>query len=316
MKQKKILWCNFQSDLDFYISCRLLELQKTLISQYPETKTLLDKSSTQSQAEEDPMDEEISSDEEIPSDEEIDEKPTTAETPSTNGNTGSQNRKRKLADFSAELADRHITYSKYRNSVIQKWNEKTKVMGMKKDQPATVSVLSQIEYILSDKNKLVRRTQLKRSKYDILGQTKADEENETSNEICDKPEDVDRRNLDDEYCTEIFDDDDFYHQLLRELIEYKSADISDPIQLSRQWIMLQQIRSKMKRKVDTRATKGRRIRYAVHSKLVNFMAPEASTEWTDDMKNELYASLFGKQYENQISHNKSESNGGFEILKA
>ena len=32
---------------------------------------------------------------------------------------------------------------------------------------------------------------------------------------------------------EIFDDDDFYHQLLRELIEKKTSDVSDPVALSR-----------------------------------------------------------------------------------
>lgn len=37
----------------------------------------------------------------------------------------------------------------------------------------------------------------------------------------------------DDICEEIFDDDDFYHQLLRELIEHKSEGVSDPIQLGR-----------------------------------------------------------------------------------
>lgn len=36
-----------------------------------------------------------------------------------------------------------------------------------------------------------------------------------------------------DHDTEIFDDDDFYHQLLREFIERKSSDVNDPIALSR-----------------------------------------------------------------------------------
>lgn len=32
---------------------------------------------------------------------------------------------------------------------------------------------------------------------------------------------------------EIFDDSDFYHQQLRELIERKTADIEDPVAISR-----------------------------------------------------------------------------------
>ena len=35
------------------------------------------------------------------------------------------------------------------------------------------------------------------------------------------------------YDEEIFDDDDFYHQLLRELIERKTSDINDPIAITR-----------------------------------------------------------------------------------
>ena len=35
------------------------------------------------------------------------------------------------------------------------------------------------------------------------------------------------------YDEEIFDDDDFYHQLLREFIERKTSDINDPIAITR-----------------------------------------------------------------------------------
>ena len=50
----------------------------------------------------------------------------------------------------------------------------------------------------------------------------------------------------------------------------------------------------MKAKVDTRASKGRKIRYTVHNKMVNFMAPVPSYSWTDGAKNELFKSLFGQ----------------------
>lgn len=36
-----------------------------------------------------------------------------------------------------------------------------------------------------------------------------------------------------DYDMEIFDDDDFYHQMLRELIEKKTTDVNDPVALSR-----------------------------------------------------------------------------------
>lgn len=53
----------------------------------------------------------------------------------------------------------------------------------------------------------------------------------------------------------------------------------------------------MKRKVDTRCTKGRKLRYTVHNKLVNFMAPIPSNMWTDEAETQLFKSLFGKSAE-------------------
>jgi len=63
----------------------------------------------------------------------------------------------------------------------------------------------------------------------------------------------------------------------------------------RQWLQLQKLRSKMKRKVDTRSTKGRKLRYTVHTKLMNFMAPNDQSSWSDEAKQDLYNSLFGKK---------------------
>jgi protein AATF/BFR2 len=60
----------------------------------------------------------------------------------------------------------------------------------------------------------------------------------------------------------------------------------------RQWVALQKYRSKMKRKIDTRATKGRKIRYTVIPKLVNFMAPCDKGIWSEEAKDELFSSLF------------------------
>lgn len=51
----------------------------------------------------------------------------------------------------------------------------------------------------------------------------------------------------------------------------------------------------MKRKIDTRCTKGRKIKFDVHTKLVNFMAPNTLSRWEDNAINELYSSIFGKR---------------------
>ncbi|XP_043277774.1 protein AATF [Venturia canescens] len=261
----------------------LLELQNNLLGNYPETKTLKtgEKRKADEIAEAEDMDEEICSDTEDEMGEE-----NTNENSSDGGNeveeTVPQQKKKKksLEEYEKLIAQNHRIYRDYRNSVIQKWNDKTRVASGNLNKSSSQAIVKQIDFVLGDKAKLVKRTQLKRSEYDILGK--------------EFPHDEDGRRTQ-EYDSEIYDDDDFYHQLLRELIEYKSSDVTDPVQLSKQWIALQNMRSKMKRKIDTRATKGRRLRYDVHSKLVNFMAPINSNDnWSDLAKNELYNSLFGK----------------------
>ena len=56
------------------------------------------------------------------------------------------------------------------------------------------------------------------------------------------------------YCCDV--------QLLRELIEQKMdlTESSDPVAMGRQWLQLQRLRAKAKKIVDTRASKGRKIR--------------------------------------------------------
>lgn len=124
--------------------------------------------------------------------------------------------KLKQKDFEYVLKEHNEAFKSYRNETIQFWNERTKLASGKAaksdfsafDQPT----LSQIDQIMSDKNRLIERTQTKRSKYDIVG----------------NPESI-KMDVD----QEIFDDDDFYHKLLRDYIEKKSADVTDPSQLGK-----------------------------------------------------------------------------------
>ena len=119
-------------------------------------------------------------------------------------------RKRKLADYETHLEELPSATKKWKHEVLEDWNDRTRVVGSKKNDFAgfETSVTRQIEHILSDKARLIKRTQLKRSAgCPILGQADKDSD----------------------YNEEIFDDDDFYHQLLRELIERKTSGVTDPI---------------------------------------------------------------------------------------
>ncbi|CAK9832888.1 Protein AATF [Anthophora retusa] len=243
----------------------ILQLRYFLLKQYSETRNLCDTNYRKRKAE-DSTSEHSSSD-----------------TENDDGNKDTENtfkKKLKLGGYEEILNNNHKSYINYRNSVIQKWNEKTRIASGKLNKGTSETTLKQIDFALSDKEKLRKKSRLKSSEYKIVGKT------ETTDNI---------ENRTQEYDNEVYDDDEFYHQLLRDLIEYKSADITDPIPLSKQWIKLQSMRSKMKKRVDTKATKGRKIRYNVHNKLVNFMAPITINDtWTDHAKNDLYSSLFGK----------------------
>ncbi|KAI3626401.1 hypothetical protein CBS9595_001762 [Malassezia furfur] len=88
---------------------------------------------------------------------------------------------------------------------------------------------------------------------------------------------------------DVFDDSDFYAQLLRDLVDNAglvqagtSAFASDALHAK-----------KRKRAVDVRASKGRRIRYQVLDKVQNFMPPIPRVTWSDDQAERLFARLAG-----------------------
>ena len=52
---------------------------------------------------------------------------------------------------------------------------------------------------------------------------------------------------------------------------------------------------RVKKHVDTKASKGRKMRYTVHEKLQNFMAPEDRGVWGDRQRAELFSGLLGRR---------------------
>ncbi|XP_014228857.1 protein AATF-like [Trichogramma pretiosum] len=262
----------------------LLSLQTELLNNFPETKNLL--SGKRKANDEDNNDED---DEEIPSDfegEEIESEDHSEEEISeekSEKKTDKQppKKKMKLSDYEKVLAKNHKLLKEYREPIIQKLNDKTRVATGVISKDRKLSVVEKIDFAFSNRDKLVKKTQLKRSDYEIIGKSSP------------TVEDNDGRRTE-EYDAEIFDDYDFYHSLLRDFINSKLSDTTDPNQLTQKWIELDKMRSKMKRKIDTKATKGRRLRYNVHQKLVNWMAPIPDNMWTDNGKDELFSSLFKK----------------------
>ncbi|RUP46188.1 apoptosis antagonizing transcription factor-domain-containing protein [Jimgerdemannia flammicorona] len=221
----------------------------------------------------------------------------------------------------------------YRNQTVEKWGNKMQIASgiplNKKFKAFDQSILTQMNSILADRERLVKRTQLKRSEFRSLGKVNHllcvcagsgwsgmhDFSVEfsapylsyrfyPSNAIAvDPPTDYHLTHHD----PEIFDDTDFYGQLLRELIESRMVDATDdPAAAGLRWAALKQ--SKQRKKiVDTKASKGRRLRYHVHEKLQNFMAPVPAGTWHEEMTDELYASLLGKSGRSMDEGSKDEA---------
>ncbi|KAF9887001.1 rRNA-processing protein bfr2 [Aspergillus nanangensis] len=103
----------------------------------------------------------------------------------------------------------------------------------------------------------------------------------------------------------IYDDTIFYQTLLRELVEQRMSS-SDALTNGVDALNIQlpsrlnvhpvtgMRNDKVKREIDTRASKGRKMRFEVHEKLQNFMAPEDRGRWTNHAREEFFASLLGK----------------------
>lgn len=161
------------------------------------------------------------------------------------------------------LTRKHEDYTEIRDDIISKWCEKTKIGTIPKKGYVAMELptLQLIQNSMKEKERLIKRTQLDRTSHQ-----------------------------DEAYHPETFNDDDFYHNLLKEMIS-KDED--------RKWVELQRIRYKSKRKAETRATKGRKIKKDLIPKLVNFMAPGRPMNMRDkevipdQIRNELIKSLFG-----------------------
>ncbi|XP_043095301.1 protein AATF isoform X2 [Puntigrus tetrazona] len=270
----------------------LLELQDLLLFQNPETRAISEgKTWGASGSAKD--DEEINSEDDMETGDDGQEEEQEAV------RNGPPKRKLEMAEYPDFMAKRSAAFLPYRDATLQKWYDKTRLATGKSKKGFGAfdrNILTQVEQVLTDKERLVRRTQTRRSEYRVLGKpepiTPEIDSSITEGEAAELAlkanmhlKDVDE---------EIFDDDDFYHQLLRELIERKTSatDPNDQVAMGKQWLAIQKLRSKIKKKVDTKASKGRKIRFHIHSKLMNFMAPIDHSRMSDDARSELYRSLF------------------------
>ena len=110
---------------------------------------------------------------------------------------------------------------------------------------------------------------------------------------------------------EIFDDADFYQLLLKELvdqrmIEASAAPAGGPVA---QWAAVKE--AKTKKNVDTKASKGRKMKFTVHEKLQNFMAPEDRNQWEPEAVDRFFGTLLGQRMD--LGEEEPESDEGSQL---
>lgn len=162
----------------------------------------------------------------------------------------------------------------HRDTILKKWSAKTQGPTLQPQtsrlaQTAQATILDVLQEQLSQSDRLLTRAHAPRSCAPLQAS-----QNKTQDD-------------------KIYDDADFYGLLLKELLESKAAD---SVQASNIDIGFQIRReNKTRRNVDTKASKGRKLRYTVHEKLQNFMAPEERGTWGERQSEELFGSLFGQR---------------------
>ncbi|EGC28561.1 hypothetical protein DICPUDRAFT_160000 [Dictyostelium purpureum] len=177
--------------------------------------------------------------------------------------------------------------NEFHNATITKWNNRISISGTtttKNLKSLNQSILTQISNTLNDIERLQKRTKLKRSTYKIFGDQQIKQQQPQQEQQQEQDED------EDEYDDEIFDDSDFYQNLLKEL---ENSNDDDQNQVGSQyWIEMRNLKKKKKKKVNQKASKGRILRYEVFPKLENFMTPIQipDPDWNID---QLYQNLFG-----------------------
>lgn len=162
--------------------------------------------------------------------------------------------------------------SKVRNANLEKWSQKVRTVN---DSSSKKSLVSSLEQQFDEtEHRLVKRSKTPRS--------------------C-APAQIAKRVGEDEH---IYDDADFYQQLLKELVDQRTVDGSAEQASNVPSVMLTASRDAKARKyVDRKASKGRKMRFTVHEKLQNFMAAEDRRSWEQGAIDRFFGTLFGKKME-------------------
>jgi protein AATF/BFR2 len=198
------------------------------------------------------------------------------------------------------LQNTESTAIETRQPTLEKWSARVRdatalPISSKLNNTATKQTITNVLLEqLSNSERLIKRTKMPRSCAPVQAKLKVTED------------------------PHIYDDADFYQLLLKELVDQRmmdtsstSAPLGDGGRPVAQWTAVKE--AKTRKNVDTKASKGRKMRYTVHEKLQNFMAPEDRGSWEQDAIDRFFGTLLGQKMslgEDDLDENISDEGEG------
>lgn len=221
--------------------------------------------------------------------------------------------------------------SKYRSTVLNKWSNKIQMASGSQqlnnnkfksiNQPTNV----QVENQLANMDRLIKRTRLNRTnikpfnfdqdlsngKLTLI--SSKDNLQPTQNDDIDNidiPQNYDPRKKDNSSTNSldlmenpyIFNDEDFYRLLLNDLLDKKLNDASNnkngevTINSKSNNNNNNNNNNKLKKNIDTKASKGRKLNFSIQDPIAHFETPiNNGYRWSDEQIDEFFAGLLGQK---------------------
>ena len=209
-------------------------------------------------------------------------------------------------DINQALSGSHKAFKSHRRQVLTKWENKTRTTTLstrnrlvqKKEEDSLVTILDG-QLLGANQERLMQKTRIARSCAPIQNNNESSSNNRPAIEETETTTSLPNLNS----HIPVYDDADFYALLLRELIDHKktytkstSSDLSSAaISVATAPSNLLRNNKSKRVNVDTKASKGRKMKYVVHEKIQNFMAPINLGTWETRQAEELFAGLLGRK---------------------
>ncbi|QEU59889.1 Bfr2 [Kluyveromyces lactis] len=247
-------------------------------------------------------------------------------------------KKRSFKELVHETATLDSDLKSYRSAVLNKWSAKVSASSGKsllqasKFKAINQSADVQVDNQLADMPRLLKRTKLNRSntkpllfdedlqkgllkELQLEDNVEGDIEEENNLDIPKNydPRRKDNNALDLTQNPYIYDDEDFYRVLLNDLVEKKisNSQQSNGVTLA----ITSRSENKLKKNIDTKASKGRKLNYSVQEPIANYEASvNTGYKWSDEQIDEFFAGLLGQkinfneddELEANVMHNEED----------